>query len=312
MVRRDWLNLNGLWDLSLGSKRALTTDYDKKILVPFPVESSLSGVGGKVDDDTIIRYRRTFDIPARWQGNHILLHFGAVDWATQVKVNGKEVGSHNGGYDPFTFDITSALQFPGPQTIEVAVEDPTDRSWQPRGKQVQAPEGIFYTSSSGIWQTVWIEPIPKSHIDGVTITPDLDRGEVRIRTAASGSTATRVFVQVLEGAKMVAHGSAAVGQPIVVRIPSARLWSPASPFLYKLEIDLAEQGRNSFTDRISSYFGMRKISVAKDRNNIRSLWSDPWIKAFGPMAFTPPQPMKPSRATSKPSRASASTRSVST
>ena len=193
MARTDWQNLNGIWDLSLASARSADYKYDQKILVPFPVESALSGVKDKVDGDTVIRYRRTFPVPAAWAGKRVLLHFGAVDWMTDVKVNGKEVGSHKGGYDPFSFDITDQLVASGDQTLEVAVTDPTDTGTQPRGKQTLKPEGIFYTPTSGIWQTVWLEPVPQAHIESLLITPNVDRSEILVKAEVNAGDGLRIL-----------------------------------------------------------------------------------------------------------------------
>ena len=152
MKRKDWLNLNGVWDIGLGEAQ----HFDQKILVPFPIESALSGIE-KHDDHAW--YRRTFQIPKEWGDRRVLLHFGAVDWQTTVWINGKQVGEHRGGYDPFSFDITDAIKPDGDNEIIVAVFDPTDTGGQPIGKQRLKPQGIWYTSTTGIWQTVWIEPV---------------------------------------------------------------------------------------------------------------------------------------------------------
>jgi beta-galactosidase/beta-glucuronidase len=175
MVRADWMNLNGMWDYTIQARTAAApANYQEQILVPFAVESALSGVGKKVGDANRLWYRRTFEIPAKWSNQRVLLHFGAVDWDTDVWVNGHYLGNHKGGYTPFSFEITGALYASGPQEIVVAVWDPTDRGTQPRGKQVFNPNGIWYTAVTGIWQTVWIEPVPKAAIANLKITPDVD------------------------------------------------------------------------------------------------------------------------------------------
>ncbi len=264
MARPDWLNLNGVWDLSLASKRAVDFKYDQKILVPFPVESALGGVKGKVDDDTVVRYRRTFTIPSEWAGKKVLLHFGAVDWSTDVKVNGKEVGTHKGGYDPFTFDITDSISKTESQSIEVEVTDPTDTGTQPRGKQTLKPGGIFYTPTSGIWQTVWLEPVPDLHIQWLTITPDYDKGEVRVKADVSGGEGLRLSAQALDDENPVADGTAEAEHEIILRIPHAKAWNPHSAFLYRLDVKLLPRDSNKAIDEVKSYFGMRKISLGKD------------------------------------------------
>ena len=165
MVRKDWLNLNGLWDIKLAG------GTQTKILVPYPIESALSGVMKHADRMT---YRRRFEIPQGWSGRHVLLHFGAVDWEAKVSVNGKELGRHRGGYDDFSFDVTDALKTSGQQEITVEVFDPTDAGAQPRGKQVLHPGGIMYTPTSGIWQTVWLEPVARTHVESLLLVPDVD------------------------------------------------------------------------------------------------------------------------------------------
>src|SRR5437660_6817590 len=185
LVRKDWLNLNGLWDYAITEPKPEVGSHkpehwDGQILVPFPVESALSGVMKQIGEQNRLWYRRTFTIPRGWRGNRVLLHFGAVDWETTVWVNGKEVGKHQGGYDPFTFDITEALRTKDKNEIVVSVWDPTDAGPQPRCKQVRKPGGIWYTPTSGIWQTVWLEPVSATSMRSVTITPDFDGSAVAV------------------------------------------------------------------------------------------------------------------------------------
>src|SRR5262249_32793190 len=185
MVRKDWMNLNGLWEFAIAkgpSQFPVGKTLDKRILVPFPVESALSGVMQRVGDQDYLWYRRTFKLPQSWNGKRTLLHFGAVDWEATVWVNGKKLGTHRGGYDAFSFDITDALKKDGEQEIIVGVDDPTDAGTQPRGKQVRKPQGIYYTPTSGMWQTAWLEPVPDAHITKLTILPDVDGMRVEITT----------------------------------------------------------------------------------------------------------------------------------
>jgi beta-galactosidase/beta-glucuronidase len=192
MVREQWTNLNGLWDYAVrpiprGEVKQPDT-WDGQILVPFPIESALSGVMKRVAPSENLWYRRTFKAPALSDGGRLLLHFGAVDWQCSVSVNGKHVGNHTGGYDPFSFDITDALAKDKPeQELIVMVSDLSDANWQPRGKQVQNPRGIWYTPTTGIWQTVWMEAVPKIYIDKLWITPDVDKGEVRVIVHVAGA-----------------------------------------------------------------------------------------------------------------------------
>jgi len=176
MVRDKWLNLNGLWDYAITNLERV----DGRILVPFPMESALSGVARKVTESDRLWYRRMFEVPKGWAGERVLLHFGAVDWETDIFVNGKQIGTHRGGYDPFTFDITDALKPAGPQEITVAVWDPTENGHQPRGKQTLEPHGFWYTAVTGIWQTVWLEPVPPNYIENIEITPDIDTETVML------------------------------------------------------------------------------------------------------------------------------------
>src|SRR5687767_9077965 len=166
MVREDWQNLNGLWDYAITDTNTTATpkQWAGKILVPFPVQSALSGVMTNVSENQRLWYKRSFQVPRGWRDKRVLLNFGAVDWEAKVWVNGKEVGQHQGGYDAFTFDITDALKANGENELRVSVWDPTDAGPQPRGKQVRKPGGIWYTPVSGIWQTVWLEPVGTNNI----------------------------------------------------------------------------------------------------------------------------------------------------
>ncbi len=190
MVRDAWLNLNGLWDYAVVSGDVKQPEtYDGKILVPYPVESSLSGVGKNVGKDETLVYKRTFEIPKgkEWDGRRVLLHFGAVDWEAVVTLNGQPLGKHTGGYTPFSFDATDALKADGPQELIVAVTDPTDAGFQPRGKQVRNPNGIWYTAVTGIWQTVWLEPVAATSIESLKMTPNIKDGTLTLETVVNGT-----------------------------------------------------------------------------------------------------------------------------
>ena len=193
LVRKDWRNLNGLWDYCLTAKDAdKPTTFPGKILVPFPIEAPLSGVGkqlnaypGRTYSNSRLWYRRPFDVPSSWKDRHVVLHFGAVDWEATVYLNGKLLGNHRGGYDAFSFDVTGALDPAGTNELLVAVWDPTFEGGYPRGKQVDHPEGIMYTPCTGIWQTVWLEPVAENHIESLRIIPDVDASAVSVTCAAS-------------------------------------------------------------------------------------------------------------------------------
>jgi len=272
MVRGEWMNLNGLWDFAITKKQdSMPTVFEKsKILVPYPVESALSGVGHIVEPDERVWYRRTFLLPRTWIGRRILLHFGAVDWDTTVYVNGKEIGRHTGGYDPFFFDISNALKTTGAQEIVVSVWDPTDRGGQPHGKQVLNPGGIMYTGTTGIWQTVWIEPVAKEHILSYKAVPDVDNCLLRITVNAEGvGKSARVKVQALSGEHIVSNAYGTPGAEIMLPMKNAILWSPSHPYLYGIKIVLVDNGKQ--TDSVKGYFGMRKISIKKDESGINRL-----------------------------------------
>ncbi|NNM07371.1 MAG: hypothetical protein HKO65_19915, partial [Gemmatimonadetes bacterium] len=284
MVRPDWVNLNGSWDLAiLPRDDPEPTSYAEDILVPFPVESSLSGVGRKVEPEERIWYRRAFPHPEpasgadpasgaepasgpHLAGTRWLLHFGAVDWEAEVFLNGVRVGGHRGGYSPFSFDVTDHL-IPGrDQELVVSVWDPTDRGDQPRGKQVLEPRGIWYTAVSGIWQTVWLEPVPEVHIRSLKVTPRLDLGVVEVFVETAGSpTLSRVDVSVWVDGDDLATTRGLSERPLVVSLPEVRTWSPDDPFLYDLQVEIPG------VDTVRSYFGMRSVALGVDERGYQRL-----------------------------------------
>lgn len=260
MERQQWLNLNGLWDYAITKKDApLPKTFDGKILVPFAIESSLSGVGKTVKADQSLWYERKFQIPEDWKGKNVLLNFGAVDWKAEVFVNGNKIGEHTGGYTPFSFNITKNLK-DGENSLAVRVWDSTGNGL-PRGKQLDKPRGIFYTSVSGIWQTVWLEPVSASHISGLRITPDLDSSSFDIKVDSDDKSATAT-IKVLDNGKVVAQTTAAANKTANIPVKNPKLWWPKSPFLYDLEITLSNKGGEQ-VDSVKSYAAMRKFSIAK-------------------------------------------------
>jgi hypothetical protein len=264
MVRNEWLNLNGLWDFSLLDKdKPRPSDYAQQILVPFPVESALSGVCQTVTEKQRLWYRRTFEIPKAWGNQRVLLNFGAVDWQTTVWVNNVEIGAHKGGFDAFSFDITDALSTNGPQEIVISVWDPSDAGQQPHGKQFRIPPSATrYTAASGIWQTVWLEPVQPLSIKSLKITPDIDKQTVRIELQGSEPLSNCMVKAVIkENDSIKTTQTSRADQPLVMPVKNPLLWSPDSPFLYDVELVLKESS-GKVVDRISSYFGMRKIDVA--------------------------------------------------
>lgn len=268
MVRSQWLNLNGLWEYAIAARgNNSPAAYDGKILVPYPVESSLSGVQKRVGEEQELWYQRNFSVPAAWKNKNVVLHFGAVDWKADVWVNDVKVGSHEGGYTPFSFDVTPFLIKDKAQKLVVRVWDPTDRSFQPRGKQVNRPNGIWYTPVTGIWQTVWMEPVEKAYITHLKSIPNVDGGNVTVLASTEGTLPSDIVeVMVFDNGKVVGTGKAAAGQEVMVAVPEAKLWSPGSPFLYDMEINLLRNGVAA--DKVKSYFGMRKISTKRDANGI--------------------------------------------
>jgi beta-galactosidase/beta-glucuronidase len=272
MLRNRWLNLNGLWEYAtttlFGSQ---LTDFGEKILVPFPVESALSGVQQSMDNKRLV-YRRTFTFPEDWSGQRILLHFGAVDWEAKVWVNDIEVGSHRGGYDAFSLDITSALRPAGVQKLVVDVWDPTDLVTQPRGKQVGSPYNIWYTSTTGIWQTVWLEPVPTTYITGLKMATDIDAGSLKLQTSLNENPGDTYILkaEVMDGGEVIATGIGVANKSLEIAIDDPQLWSPDSPFLYDLRIILLDG--NVTVDQVTSYFGMRKIAVETGQDGIPRLY----------------------------------------
>jgi hypothetical protein len=276
MVRSRWMNLNGLWKYSVTTKEAPKPEsYQGNLLVPFPIEAPLSGVGmminsipGHTYDNSRLWYRRCFTVPKNWKGERVLLHFGAVDWEAKVYLNGKELGIHRGGYDGFSFDITDALIQRKENELVVAVWDPTEMGGYPRGKQIDKPGGIWYTPSTGIWQTVWMEPVPKVSISKLKMIPDIDNGMMQLTCSLRGKGGDfRVKAVVMDGQRKIAELSGIPNQPFGIRIPDPKLWWPDAPFLYNLKISIVSSQGN-IIDTVESYFGMRKVSLGKDRQGI--------------------------------------------
>ncbi|MBG6234150.1 beta-galactosidase/beta-glucuronidase [Pedobacter sp. CAN_A7] len=285
MVRDKWLNLNGLWNYSLETVDSETKpkQYAGKILVPFAVESALSGVGKTVGKDSVIWYNRNFSLPANFKNNNVLMHFGAVDWRTEVYVNGKLAGSHEGGYDPFYFDITALLKPGKNQEVSIRVWDPTNDGPQPNGKQVKKPEGIWYTPVSGIWQTVWVEAVPKSFIASTKHTPDIDQEIVKVTADLKNTLAgDMVRVTVFDGTRKVVEQQETAGKVLTLKIADPKLWSPDQPFLYDLKITLIRKGKT--VDEVKSYVAMRKISMQKDAAGIqRMMLNNKFLFHYGPL-----------------------------
>ena len=345
MVREKWVNLNGLWDYAIvpadsakpnqpqgaspGSEIAKPDKWDGKILVPFPVESALSGVMKRVPDNHRVIYRRSFATPEMPQEGRLLLHFGASDWETIVSVNGKKVGEHRGGYDPFSFDITDALKptetnpkrergnspTDGENELVVSVSDPTDGSFQPRGKQIRNPHGIWYVPTTGIWQTVWLEPVPKTYIRSVRVMPDVNFNAISLIVDIANladldrknTLMTEARFEAANGEKKqdyVKQSFSGFGNSkseVIVRIQLApevvqkTMWSPESPNLWKLRLQIGPHPRGGSgkagpeflragVDDLTSYFAMREISLGKDEHGVnRLMLNNQPVFQYGPL-----------------------------
>ncbi len=284
MTRENWINLNGKWDYAIVSKSdPMPADPEGKILVPFAVESALSGVNKGVGKDKELWYKRTFEVsPAMRRGN-LLLHFGAVDWEAEVFLNGESMGTHQGGYDPFYFEINSFLAKGKTQELSVRVWDPTDDGPQPRGKQINNPHSIWYTPVTGIWQTVWLEPVSTSYIQNLKNTPDFDKSVIYVQPEISASKPNqKVLVKAMDGKTVIAEHTVNPGETATLAIPNPKHWSPQNPFLYDLEISLMEG--NKTVDQVKSYAALRKISMGQDEKGIqRMLLNGEFLFQYGPL-----------------------------
>ncbi len=301
--RPRWLNLNGPWDYAiLPRQQESAAAFDGRIIVPFPLESALSGVGRSLLPDQRLWYRRAFRLPEDWAGGRVLLHFGAVDWETAAWLNGQPLGVHRGGYDPFTFELTPVLR-DGENELRLAVWDPGDTLGQPRGKQTLRPHAIWYTPVSGIWQTVWLEPVPQTFIRRLKLTPDLPAGALHLSAEIDGDPAglTLEATALWEG-RPVASGAMHLGEAgetgathltvspapvdgspvslplsthvergpgggashlsLPLAIPDPHCWTPDTPYLYDLRLRLLRAGQE--IDVVESYFGMRRFSLGSD------------------------------------------------
>ena len=268
LERSDWKNLNGEWAYAIREKGEVEpAAFDGNILVPFAIESSLSGVQKNVGEKNELWYKRLFTVPSAWKGKQVKLNFGAVDWKADVFVNDILIGSHQGGFTPFSFDITPYLSGKGEQKLVVRVWDPTEKGYQPIGKQTSRPEGIWYTSVTGIWQTVWIEPVAVNHVTAVKAIPDIDKEVVDVTvSAAKCCVADYAEVALFDGVKQVSVAKGVTGKALRLAVKSPKLWSPESPALYTMKISLYSAGKK--IDEVSSYTAMRKISTKRDANGI--------------------------------------------
>ncbi|WP_105483966.1 glycoside hydrolase family 2 protein [Abditibacterium utsteinense] len=282
LARSQWLNLNGVWQYQSGAQGdALPTNkqLSGQILVPFAVESALSGV---MEHHDRLWYKRSFSVPATWKGKQLKLNFGAVDYESEVFVNGKSVGVHRGGYVPFSYDISSYLTGEGPQELIVRVFDPTEAGGQPRGKQTTKPGGIMYTPTTGIWQTVWLEPVARTSIQNLHMIPDVDKSQIKISVNTTGTSAqSRAVVRIKDGTKVIKTVQIKPNVEVAIPLPSPKLWSPSSPFLYSVDVALVQGTTES--DRVSSYFGMRKISIGTQGGFKKLFLNNKFLFQMGPL-----------------------------
>lgn len=278
LARKVWQSLNGVWQFAagkLGDAPPFSQTLRDTVVVPFPLESALSGY---MKRETRMWYRREFSVPAAWQGQHVLLHFGAVDWNADVYVNGTLAGNHKGGYDAFSFDITPFLR-EGANELIVGVIDPTDVGGQPIGKQRLAPGGIWYTPVSGIWQTVWLEPVNDAHIESLHIEPDVEGKAITLTVNAMNADGYLVQAEVLDGSASLISATGAISTAIHIPIAQPKLWSPDSPFLYDLRVSLVKDGKS--TDEVTSYFGMRSIGLKMIDGVLRPVLNGQFVFQMG-------------------------------
>lgn len=254
-VRNSYINLNGCWKCEFSKSIELPSDFKTDITVPFSPETPLSGVGRVLEPTEYLHYEKRFDIPSDFNKGRVFIHFGAVDQIADVYLNGVHIGSHSGGYTPFSFEITDNIK-EGENRLNVTVRDFSDTKQYSRGKQKFNRGGIWYSPQSGIWQTVWLESTPKEYLHSVKITPDFDNEQVRFDFEADAE----VLVSVYDGDMLIAETAEKV-----VRIPNFKPWSPESPFLYNVVFSCGK-------DRVRSYFGMRKFSVGKDEKGMPRLF----------------------------------------
>jgi hypothetical protein len=284
MVRKDWVNLNGVWQFQSGKADDAVPsgkDLSGVILVPYPVEAPLSGVMQHYDR---IWYRRTFTISPSWKNKQIMLNFGAVDWESEVYINGKSVGVHKGGYDGFSYDITPFLKETGSQEVIVRVYDPTDLYGAPRGKQTIAEQryGIMYTPTTGIWRTVWLEPVEKVSISNLKLIPDIDGKRLKITvTTSSSESGVTVTATAKEGSKSVGIAVDKPGSEFNLPLANPKLWPPEDPFLYDLTVTLKKDGKT--LDIVNSYFGMRKVSLGTEGGFNKIFINNKFLFEIGPL-----------------------------
>ncbi len=296
MVRDEWLNLNGLWEYSITAKDEQPSRWDGKILVPYPVESALSGVKKRISENECLWYRTEVKVPSSWKKKRILLNFEASDWETRVWIDDNKAGENRGGYNPFSIDITDYVRAGKKHELKVAVWDPTNKGTQARGKQVSKPHGIWYTPSSGIWQTVWLEPVNDLHLGSFRIVTDASTGTIKIKPGILNiQEGVKTRVQVSKDNKILDQIETSMNNEIIINLEEYIPWSPENPQLYDIEIELVLNGK--ITDKIRTYAGFRDISLGKTEDGFtRILLNGNFVYQNGPLdqgfwpdgLYTPP------------------------
>ena len=284
LERGEWQNLNGEWEYAIKPVgNAEPAAFDGNILVPFAVESSLSGVQKEVGENNELWYKRTFTVSSAWKNKDIVLNFGAVDWKADVFVNDILVGTHQGGFTPFSFNITPYLTGKSGQKLVVRVWDPSDKGFQPRGKQTSRPESIWYTPVTGIWQTVWLEPVASAHVTSVKAIPNIDTNTLNVTVGTSCNCPSGIVtVKLLDKGQVVASAKGVQGKELRLNVQNPTLWSPSNPYLYDMTISLAKDGK--VLDEVKSYTAFRKISSKRDANGImRMQLNNQDLFQYGPL-----------------------------
>ena len=296
MVRDNWLNLNGLWEYTITQREQQPGKWDGHIMVPYPVESALSGVKKRISTDETLWYKTEFKVPSSWKNKRILLNFEASDWETKIWINDNKAGEHRGGYDPFSFDISDYVKAGKKYELKVSVWDPGSEGTQPRGKQVNEPHGIWYTPSSGIWQTVWMEAVDYVYMRSFRTITDIDEGTIKILPEiVNHQDGVSTRVRILKDNNVLKEVEAESDNDIIITLDNYELWSPGNPVLYDIEVEILYNGEVS--DKIESYTGFRKISLGKTvdgytrmfLNNSFVFQNGPLDQGFWPDGlYTPP------------------------
>ncbi len=296
MVRDNWASLNGLWDYAIAPNYEQPSQWEGQILVPYPLESALSGVKKRISENECLWYRTVFKVPSSWKNKRILLNFEASDWETKIWINGNKAGEHRGGYDPFSIDITDYVRAGKKHELKVSVWDPSSKGTQAHGKQVTDPHGIWYTPSSGIWQTVWMEPVDDIHLRSFRTVTDISNGTIKIQPEIINlREGVSTKVKILKNNKILGEKETPLDNEIIIKLEDYLLWLPGNPELYDIEIELVNNGKT--TDKIKTYTGFRKISIGKEEDDFtRILLNDSFIYQNGPLdqgfwpdgLYTPP------------------------